>query len=115
MKAIRYLASILLLAAGVVHIILFIRGPRDLVSAVVLAFGIIYFAIGILLFLKIKYSTVSGILFPLIGIIVGLTAFDPAQRTPLLGILGIADVTIVILCTILEWDRRREAKYDPTR
>ena len=109
MKAIRYIAILLLLTAGVGHFFLLIEEPMAMVSAAaVLVFGIIYFVVAILLFLKIKYSSISGILFPLIGIIVGLMAFDPAEAPPLMKFLGIIDAGIIILCTILEWNRRRK-------
>lgn len=108
MKAIRYIASILLLAAGVGHLVMFIRSPGDPVSAVILAFGILYAVIGMLLFLDMKYAALAGIILPLAGIIVGLIIFDPSQRTPLLGVLGIAEVAIISLCSILEWKRRRK-------
>jgi len=109
MKAIRYIASILLLAAGVIHLLLFIQDPAAKGSAVVLAFGIIYLVIGILLALKIKYSVLSGIIFPLIGTIAGLTLFDPAELTLLLKILGIIDAVVIVLCSILLWGSRRKA------
>jgi tellurite resistance protein TehA-like permease len=111
MKAIRYITILLLLVAGVLHIVLFIQEPLAARSAVVLVFGIIYLVIGILLFLKFKYSSLSGIIFPLAGVLVGLIAFDPKEGNMLISILGIADVLIIILCSILEWERRKEAKF----
>jgi len=108
MKTIRYMASILLLAAGVLHFFLLMKDPGATGSAVVLFFGIIYFVIGILLFLNIKYSTIAGVIFPLIGIIAGLTMFDPAEGNPLLKILGITEAVIIILCSILAWGGRKK-------
>ena len=111
MKAIRYIATILLIAAGVGHITLFIQEPMAEVSATaVLVFGIIYFVVAILLFLKLKYSSISGIIFPLIGIIVGLMAFDPAEGPLILKFLGIIDAGVIILCSVLEWNGRRKAR-----
>ena len=106
MKAIHYLATILLFAAGMIHVYMFGRDPESSNSAIVLIFGIIYLIVGILLYVKMKYSPVLGIIFPLGGIIAGLLVFDPAARTPLLGILGIMDALVVILCLILAWDGR---------
>lgn len=110
MKAIRYIAAILFLADGTGHIFLFIQEPSAGNSLVLLAFGILYFVIGILLFLKIKSSSILGIIFPLIGTIVGLVLIDPAELTLLFKILGITDAVIIILCSILLWGRRRKAK-----
>ena len=111
MKAIRYIATILLLAAGVGHISLFIQEPMaGFSAATVLVFGIIYFVAAILLFLKIKYSSIIGIIFPLIGILIGLMAFDPAEGPLLLKFLGIMDAGVIILCSILEWNGRRKSR-----
>jgi len=110
MKTIRYIAAFILLAAGVLHFLLFKQDPLATGSALVLAFGIIYFVIGILLFLKIKYSSVMGIIFPLIGSIVGLKIIDPTEVNLLVGIMGIMDVVILILCLILEWNRWKKAR-----
>ena len=108
MKAIRYISAILLFAAGAGHIYLYSQEPMAAgPAATVLAFGIIYVVIAILLFLKIKYSSIAGIIFPLLGIIAGLTAFDPTEGPQLLKILGILDATVIILCSILAWGRRR--------
>jgi len=110
MKAIRYIATFLLLAAGVLHCLLYIQGPQAPGSAVVLIFGIIYFVTGILLFLKIRYSSIFGIIFPLIGVIVGLILFDPTEGNLIVGILGIMDVVIIILCSILSREYIKEKK-----
>jgi len=81
MKAIRYIATIFLLAAGVLHVFFFLQEPRAAGSSAVLVLGIIYLVIGILMFLKTKYSHLLGIIFPLIGLIYGLIAFDPKETT----------------------------------
>lgn len=109
MKAIRYFVLFLLLAASVGHILLFAQYPMTWNSAVILVFGIIYLAIGLSLYLRKKYSLPLGIIFPLIGLLCGMIAFDPMEAPLLLKILGIADATIIILCSILEWDRRKKA------
>jgi len=108
MKAIRYITAILLLAAGVGHIFLFIQELHAESSAVVLIFGIVYLVIGILLILGKKYSPVFGILFPLIGLVYGLIAFDPGNAPLILNILGITDIMIIILCSILVWGTRKK-------
>jgi hypothetical protein len=108
MKAIRYIASVLLIGAGVCHIYLFLQEPAPIGgSAIVLTFGIIYFVIGILLFLKIKYSPILGIVFPLLGVIVGSIVFDPTQGPLLMKILGIVDLVNIILCSVLVWRRKK--------
>ena len=109
MKAIRNIATILLLSTGVLHVFLFIQEPRATGSAAVLVFGIIYFIIGIILFLKMKYSHFLGIIVPLIGIIFGLVAFDLGDMSPLMKVLGIIETAIIILCSILVRESRKKA------
>ena len=108
MKAIRYITAILLFAASVGHIFLFIQEPHDEVSAVVLLFGIVYLVIGTLFILGNKHSPLFGILFPLIGLVFGLIAFDPVNAPLLLNILGITDIMMIILCSILVWGTRNK-------
>jgi hypothetical protein len=103
MKAIRYITVILIFAASVGHILLFIQEPRAEGSAVVLFFGIVYLVIGTFLIQGKKYSPVFGILFPLIGLVYGLIAFDPVSAPLILNILGIIDIMMIILCSILVW------------
>lgn len=110
MKAIRHITAILLLAAGAGHIFVFIQEPRAAGSAVILFFGIVYFVIGILLILGKKHSPVLGILFPLIGLVYGLIAFDPANAPLILNILGITDIIVIILCSILVWGTRKKTQ-----
>ena len=109
MKTIRFITVILLLAAGVGHIFLFFQELHSESSAVILIFGIIYLVIGTLLILGKKYSPVLGILFPAIGLVYGLIAFDPVKAPLILNILGITDIMMIILCSILLWDTRKKA------
>jgi predicted Co/Zn/Cd cation transporter (cation efflux family) len=65
-----------------------------------LVFGIVYVTTGILLFLKLRFSAMLGIIFPLIGIITGffITGHD---LSPLLALLFAIDVVVVICCIFL--------------
>lgn len=62
-----------------------------------------------MLLLKIKYSSILGIVFPLSGIVVGLTAFDPAEGPLILKFLWILDAGVIIICSILVWNGNRKA------
>ena len=108
MKVILYTAAILLFAASVGHVFLFIQEPRADGSVVLLFFGIVYLAIGTLLILGKKHSPVLGILFPLIGLVYGLIVFDPVNSPLILNILGITDIMMIILCSILVWGTRKK-------
>ena len=73
MKTIRYMATILLLAAGVLHFFLFMQEPWATGSAVVLAFRNYLFCDRDITVPENKIFLLAGIIFPLIGIIVGLS------------------------------------------
>ncbi len=69
MKNIRYVAALLLIISGVIHIVLYFKTPDDPGIMGVLAFGIIYAAIGLLLLMPNMYAVYLGLIFPIIGII----------------------------------------------
>lgn len=107
MKAIRYFASLLMLITGVLHVLPMFSEPRDPNALPMLAFGIIYFGIGVLLLLRIRLSEILGILFPLIGLgtcffVVGMKNWDT-----ILGIMAIIDAIVIICCILLLWNKKR--------
>ena len=57
MKTIRYLAACLLLLTGVLHFLPIIKTPSDPNSIATLVGGFIYFTIGVLLIMKIKFAS----------------------------------------------------------
>lgn len=107
MKAIRYFASVLLLITGVLHFFPMFSEPRDPNALPMLAFGIVFFGIGVMLLLRIRLSEILGILFPLIGLgtcffVVGLKNWDT-----MLGIMAIIDAIVIICCIVLLWNKKR--------
>jgi hypothetical protein len=98
MKTIRLIAAGLFLLNAVLHFYFVItKGSSDPNFISALAFGIIYCAIGVLLFLKKGYAIWLGIILPIIPLlmaifIVGLKTLDTFSilivMLDLLGLLG---------------------------
>ena len=101
MKAIRSLAAGLLLLTGVLHIYLAFKAPSDPNFVPALAFGIVYFTLGVFLTLKKRFAVWLGLIIPIIPLalspfMVDLKNLD-AWTIILLGI----DVVVVICYLIL--------------
>jgi uncharacterized membrane protein HdeD (DUF308 family) len=101
MKPIRYLAAGLLLFTGVLHILPMFKTPSDPNSIPMLIFGIAYFAVGVMLIMKIKYDSLLGIIIPLIGLGVGFFMIGIKNWTAMLTFLFAIDAVVIICCLIL--------------
>ncbi len=101
MKPIRYLAAGLLLLTGVLHILPIFKTPSDTNSIPMLVFGIIYFSIGVLLIMKIKYDSLLGIIFPLIGLGTGFFVVGIKNWNTMLAFMFVIDAVVMICCLIL--------------
>jgi uncharacterized membrane protein HdeD (DUF308 family) len=101
MKTIRYVASGLLLLTGVLHILPIIKTPSDPNSLPMLAFGIIYFAIGVLLIMKVRFSSLSGIIFPLVGLGIGFFVIGFKNWNGILSFMFIIDAVVIVCCAFL--------------
>jgi hypothetical protein len=66
-----------------------------------LAFGIIYFTIGVLLIMKIKFDSLLGVIFPLIGLGIGFFVVGIKNWNAMLTFMFVIDAVIVICCLIL--------------
>jgi len=101
MKAIRIIAEFLLILTGVIHLLLFLKGPLDENAQLFLVFGIFYIAIGLLMFFKPGFSAAWGIIFPLIGLVGGIFVIDLKQWSMMIISLLAIDAMIVICCSYL--------------
>lgn len=108
MKTIRYFAALLMLITGLLHIVPMFGEPRDPNALPMLAFGIVYFAVGVLLILKINYSEISGIIFPLIGLGIGFFVVGLKNWDTLLSIMFTIDTIVVICCIVLLLNKYKE-------
>ena len=107
MKPIRYFAALLLILTSVLHILPFFKTPQDPNVLPMLAFGIIYFTVGILLFLNMKISSSLGIIFPLIGIGTGFFVIGFRNWGTMLGIMFAIDAIVVLCCIALFFNTKK--------
>jgi hypothetical protein len=101
MRNLRYSAALLLLLAGVLHALTFLKVPKDPNALPMLIFGIVYFTTGIMLFLDMKYSDVIGIVFPLTGLGAGVFVIGLNNTDMMLGIMFAIDLLVIICCSFL--------------
>ncbi|TAL67410.1 MAG: hypothetical protein EPN88_07560 [Bacteroidetes bacterium] len=107
MKTIRYFAALLMLVTGIMHLLPMFKVPRDPNALPMLAFGIVYFTIGVLLLLNKNISRVLGIVFPLIGLAVGFFVVGLKNWDTMLTIMFIIDAVVVICCITLLLNRNK--------
>ena len=101
MKTIRYLAASLLLLTGVLHILPIIKTPSGPNVVPMMVFGIIYFAIGVLLIMKIRFASLLGLIFPLIGLGIGFFVVGLKNWDTMLSFLFGIDAVVIICCLLL--------------
>jgi hypothetical protein len=70
-----------------------------------LGFGIVYLAIGILLFKNKRFSRILGFIFPLIGLLLGFDVIGLKNWDAMLTIMFIIDAVVVLCCLILLLNR----------
>ena len=107
MKPIRYLAAGLLLLTGVLHILPMFKTPSDPNSIPMLIFGIAYFAVGVMLIMKIRFDSLLGIIIPVIGLGVGLFMIGIKNWTTMLTLLFTIDAVVIICCLILLLNKKK--------
>jgi hypothetical protein len=101
MKTIRYITALLMLATGIMHLLPMFKAPGDPNALPMLAFGIAYLTIGVLLILNKPFSYILGIVIPLIGLAIGLFKIGLKNWDTVLSIMFIIDAIVVICCIAL--------------
>lgn len=101
MKAIRFMAGILLLVSGALHIVAYFQAPESPGSIPVLAFGIIYMIVGALLFNTKKYPLYLAIIIPLIGMTLSLIKFGIPELISLSALFKVLEIIAVVCCFVL--------------
>jgi len=107
MKTIRYLAALLMVITGVLHVLPMFKEVKDPNALPMLGFGVVYLAIGVLLFMDKKISQILGIVFPLIGLGVGFGVVGLKNWDTMLTIMFIIDAVVVICCIVLLLNRNK--------
>lgn len=98
MKTIRILAGLLLLVTGILHIMMYIQTPDNPGIIGVLAFGVIYCIIGILLFNKKEYPLYLGLIIPIIGMTLSIIKFGIPALFSMLALFKVIGIVAVFLC-----------------
>jgi uncharacterized membrane protein HdeD (DUF308 family) len=107
MKTIRYLAALLMVITGIMHVLPMFKEVKDPNAIPMLGFGIVYLVIGVLLFMDKKFSQILGIIFPLIGLGVGFGVVSLKNWDTILTIMFIIDAIVAICCLILLFNRNK--------
>ena len=101
MKPTRFIAGILLLITGILHVILYIKDPNVPGSIGLLMFGIIYAVIGILLFNRKIYPVYLGMIIPLIGMTLSVIKFGIPELISLLALFKLLGASAVVCCMVV--------------
>jgi uncharacterized membrane protein HdeD (DUF308 family) len=101
MKAIRFIAGILLIISGVLHVVKYIQDPNVPGSIGLLVFGIIYAVIGVLLFNRKLYPLYLGLIIPLIGMTLSIIKFGVPELISLLALFKVIGVIVIACCAYL--------------
>ena len=108
MKQLRYLAASLMVITGILHVIPIFKGIEDPNALPMLAFGIGYLAIGVLLFLNEQIGKIIGIILPLIGLGIGFIKIGVENWDTMLSVMFLIDAIVVISCIILLLNKNRD-------
>jgi uncharacterized membrane protein HdeD (DUF308 family) len=101
MNTIRFISGLLLIVSGVLHFVVYYRDPKKSGSIGILAFGIIYCIIGLLLFNSRMYPLYLGIIVPLTGMILSLIKFGLPKLASISAIFKLFEIVAIILCCVL--------------
>jgi len=106
MKPIRYTAAALFLLTGILHIIFSIKTRSDPQFVITLAFGIVYFTLGVFLILKKRFAIWLGFIIPIIPL--ALSPFMMDFKDPWMIIFLSIDLVVVICCLILLLNKNKD-------
>jgi uncharacterized membrane protein HdeD (DUF308 family) len=101
MKIIRFIAGLLLVINGILHIFEYTNISENSGSIGVLIFGIIYIIIGVLLFSKNLYPVYLAIIIPIIGMTLSLIKFGAPELLSLSALFKFIGLIVVICCVFV--------------
>ena len=111
MKTIHFLAGILLMVNGVLHIVLYLQTSNNAGSIGILAFGIIYIITGLLLFNKKKYPVYLGIIIPIVGMSLSLIKFGVPELISLSALFKVIGLIVIICCCYIIVRLKKNEKH----
>ena len=109
MRTIRFLAALLLVITGVMHIVLYFKAPNDPGALGMMAFGIIYGVSGLLLFTTKVYAVILGLVFPIIGMTAAIVKFGLKDLSYTMALLYLIDVIVITCCAYLLINRKKNS------
>ena len=101
MKTVRFLAGVLLVVSGVLHVIVYFQASDNSESFGVLLFGILYCLTGLLLFNRERYPLYLGIFIPLVGMGLSLMKFGVPELISMLALFKLLEIIAVVCCCVL--------------
>jgi hypothetical protein len=106
-RVLRFSAAVLILFSGILHLVagLILYATDTVTLAVLVGFGVIYIIIGVGLFVGRRLFTYLGVIFPIIGGIIGTYAYVTSQMTSTLVVVVI-DVIVILCCAYLLLHRK---------
>jgi hypothetical protein len=107
MKTLRFFAGLLLVINGMLHIFGYLNTSGNPGNIGVLAFGLIYIIVGVLLFNKKSYPLYLGVIIPIIGMTLSIIKFGMREIISLLALYKLLGLVVVICCAYLLINRRR--------
>jgi hypothetical protein len=107
MKTIRRLAGLFLILNGILHIIDYLNISKSAGSIGILAFGLVYIIVGVLLFNKKLYPVYLGIIIPIIGMTLSIIKFGIPELISLSALFKVIGIIVIICCSYVLVNRRR--------
>jgi hypothetical protein len=107
MKTVRFFAGLFLIINGILHIFGYLNISGNPGSIGVLAFGLIYIIVGVLLFNKKSYPVYLGLIIPIIGMTLSIIKFGIPEFISLSALFKLIDLIVIICCAYILINRRR--------
>ena len=104
-RGIRFLAAILIVLNGVIHLALTAFSATIEEVAVMALFGLLYVVIGIGLFLGRRLFSYLGVVLPLIGVCIGTYTYLTTKPETITLLLIAVDITVILCCLYLIFRR----------
>ncbi len=101
MKTIRLLAGIMLVVSGILHAVAYFQAPESPGSIPMVAFGIIYLIIGVLLFNTKRYPLYLAVIVPLVGMTLSLIKLGIPELISFLALFKVLGIIAVVCCLII--------------
>jgi hypothetical protein len=107
MKTIRLFAGLFLIVNGILHIYEYINRSPNPGSIGVLAFGLIYILVGVLLFNKKSYPVYLGLIVPIVGMTLSIIKFGIPELISLSALFKLIGLMVIICCAYILINRKK--------